>query len=362
MMGLFGGVGLAFLFERLDSSIKNNEDVGKATGGVATLGVVPAFAQDGFMKRYAHGNGHFKVKIETKNGIAAGRKKKRKKEKEKEKERRRRGALLDLGGSGSAARLREKEKLSDAREPRPAEKNAVEPEIKSIELITYLSPKSDLAESYRTIRTSLLLSSADKKPKAIVVTSALPEEGKSATLSNLAVTLAQAGKNVLILDTDFRKPTQHKIFKYRNSVGLTNYLTSEKEIKEFVKGTGIPNLYLINAGPVPPNPAELLGSEKMGELIETMKQWFDYILLDSPPVLTVSDALVLGPKADGMILVVWGGKTAREALKRAKQKLDVMNIRCLGVVINNISVQDSDYYYVHQYYHHYREGERQHKA
>ncbi|HCS47275.1 MAG TPA: capsular biosynthesis protein [Candidatus Aminicenantes bacterium] len=232
----------------------------------------------------------------------------------------------------------------------------VEPKVKSIELIAHLSPKSNLAESYRTIRTSLLLSSADKKPKSIVVTSALPEEGKSATLCNLAVTLAQAGKTVLIVDSDFRRPTQHKIFKIRNINGLTNYLTSEMELKALVKETGIPKLYLINVGPVPPNPAELLGSEKMGNLIESLKQWFDFILFDSPPVLTVSDAMVLGPKIDGIILVVWGGKTAKDALKQAKERLDMLKVKCLGVVINNLNIQEHDYYHMHHHYHYYGEG------
>jgi capsular exopolysaccharide synthesis family protein len=313
MMGLFGGVGLAFLFEYLDNSVKNHGDVEK-TAGVATLGIVPAFSQNGFSRGYGYGRGGLKVKIKSRNN----------------------------GKNGTEVAV--------------AAAKAAGPEVKSIELIAHLSPRSNLAESYRTIRTSLLLSSADKKPKAIVVTSALPEEGKSATLSNLAVTLAQAGNTVLVVDSDFRKPTQHKIFKIRNIDGLTNYLTSEMELKALIKETGIPKLYLINVGPVPPNPAELLGSEKMRNLIESLKRWFDFILFDSPPVLTVSDAMVLGPKIDGMILVVWGGKTAKDALKQAKEKFDMLKVKCLGVVINNLSIQEHDYYYMHRHYHHYGEG------
>jgi capsular exopolysaccharide synthesis family protein len=324
LMGLFGGVGLAFLFEYLDNSVKSHEDVEKATGDVATLGVVPAFSQNGFGRGYGYGRGGIKVRIETKAGAEA--RKKRRPEVEV-----------------AAAKLAEAEKAAEA-------------EVKSVEMIAHLSPKSNLAESYRTIRTSLLLSSADKKPKTIVVTSALPEEGKSVTLSNLAVTLAQAGKTVLVVDSDFRKPRQHRIFRIRNVDGLTNYLTSEVELKALVKATEVPNLWVINVGPVPPNPAELLGSEKMGSLIESLKQWFDFILFDSPPVLSVSDAVVLGPKIDGVILVVWGGKTAREALKQAKEKLDMLKVKCLGVVINNIDIQEHDYYYMHHYYHYYGEG------
>ncbi|MGB7297261.1 MAG: polysaccharide biosynthesis tyrosine autokinase [Candidatus Aminicenantales bacterium] len=285
LMGLFGGVGLAFLFERLDNSVKNHEDVEKTTG-MAALGIVPAFSQDGFSKE-------------------------------------------------------------------PADEA---PEINSIELITHLSPNSNMAESYRTIRTSLLLSSPEKKPRAIMLTSALPEEGKSSTLSNLAVTLAQAGKTVLVIDSDFRRPTQHKIFKVKNINGLTNYLTSQMELDAVVKATDIPRLFLINAGPVPPNPAELLGSEKMGNAIERLKELFDFVLFDSPPMLSVSDAMMLGPKIDGVILVVWGGRTARHTLKQAKERLDSLKIKCLGVIINNLNIQEHDYYYRYHYYHYYGEG------
>jgi len=300
--------------------------------------------------------------------VAAEGREKKKKEGKKGKEReerrwvRRGGRMIDLSGGGSSEERKEPPGTAEGAEAAVVAAKAAEvaePEVKSIELIAHLSPKSNLAESYRTIRTSLLLSSADKKPKAIVVTSALPEEGKSATLSNLAVTLAQAGKTVLIVDSDFRKPTQHKIFKIRNINGLTNYLTSEMEIKALIKATEIPKLFLINVGPVPPNPAELLGSEKMGSLIESLKQWFDFVLFDSPPVLTVSDAMVLGPKIDGMILVVWGGKTAKDALKQAKERLDMLKIKCLGVVINNLNIQEHDYYYMYHYYQYYGEGKGQ---
>jgi capsular exopolysaccharide synthesis family protein len=354
MIGLFGGAGLAFLFERLDNSVKNHEDVEKATG-VAALGVVPAFSQDGFGRGYGYGRygrRGVNVKIE---GLKTGAKGSMKILKARLRRKKRGSGLLELGGiSGERKEL---PRAGEGAEAKSVAAKAEESEVRSMELITHLSPKSNLAESYRTIRTSLLLSSADKKPKTIMVTSALPEEGKSTTLSNLAVTLAQAGKTVLIVDSDFRKPTQHKIFKVRNINGLTNYLTSEMEVNALVKATDIPKLFLINVGPVPPNPAELLGSEKMGNLIETLKQWFDFILLDSPPLLTVSDAMVLGPKIDGMILVVWGGKTSREALKQAKEKLDMVKIKCLGVVINNINIQEHDYNYMYQYYNYYGEGE-----
>jgi len=382
MIGLFGGAGLAFLLESLDSSVKNHMDVEKATGGTATLGVVPTFSQNMYWRGHGFG-GSRKVNVKiggAKNGAegaGSGGKKKKKKEDKREKERKerlrvkeraQRGAMLDLGGGGSLEERKESPGAGESVEAKKGEGEAawvaeaavpvkaVKPEIKSIELIAHLSPKSNLAESYRTIRTSLLLSSADRKPKAIVVTSALPEEGKSVTLSNLAVTLAQANKNVLIVDSDFRKPTQHRIFTIRNVNGLTDYLTADLELKALIKATRIPKLFLINVGPEPPNPAELLGSEKMDNLIETLKHSFDFILFDSPPVLTVSDAMVMGPGIDGTILVVWGGKTTKDALKQAKKKLDTLNIKCLGVVINNLNVREHDYYYMRHYYGYYGEG------
>lgn len=328
IIGLFGGLGLAFLFERLDDSIKSFQDVEKYAG-LPSLGIVPAFSQDSFRKLRAREvkAGAVKIKID----------------KESRKSKRNGDAgkwLLDgmeeeLDGSGEA-------------------EAAIEiPEPKSIELITHFSPKSNISENYRSIRTTLILSAVDSKLRCFVITSPLPQEGKTATISNLAVTFAQAGKRVLIIDADLRKPRQHKVFKIKNMNGLTNYLSAQADLKDLEKATQISNLYLINAGPVPPNPVELLGSEKMGSLVDFMKQRFDYILFDSPPLLPVSDAVVLGPKIDGMILVVWGGKTTRDALKRAKEKLDMHQIKCAGVILNNISLDEHDYYYMKHYYHYY---------
>lgn len=311
LLGIFGGVGLAILFEYLDNSVKNFEDVEKYTG-LPTLGIVPAFSEDGFHK-----------------GYGSGERQKKKKGKEK---------------VNSASQLA-------LREVFPPKKEEAQ-EIKSVELITNFSPKSLFSETYRTIRTTLLLSSPEANIKSIIVTSPLPLEGKTTTISNLAVTLAQADKNVVIVDADLRKPKQHRLFKIKNLYGLTNYLASDVDIKNLIKTTLVPNLFLINAGPLPPNPSELLGSDKMTYFIENLKHSFDYIFFDSPPILALSDALVLGPKTDGVILIVWGGKTSREALKQAKDKLDQLNIKILGVVLNNVSLKDQDYYYK-QYYHHY---------
>jgi capsular exopolysaccharide synthesis family protein len=225
-----------------------------------------------------------------------------------------------------------------------------------IELVPHLFPNSRLAESYRSIRTALLLSSADSPVKTVAVTSALPGEGKTVTVANLAVTLAQSGKTVLIVDADLRRPRQHRLFKVKNTFGLTTYLTDSIELKSVVKSTDIPNLFLINAGPVPPNPAELLGSEKMTRFIRMMSEECDHVLFDLPPMMEISDALVLGAKVDGLVLVVHGDKTSREALKKTREKLDLLKVRTIGVVINNVDLPRHGAYYYKDYYHGYHKS------
>jgi capsular exopolysaccharide synthesis family protein len=223
----------------------------------------------------------------------------------------------------------------------------------SIELIPHYFPNSRLAESYRSIRTALLLSSADHPVKTIAVTSPLPGEGKTVSAANLAVTLAQSGKTVLVVDSDLRRPRQHRLFKVKNTFGLTTYLTNSVPIKDVVKSTEIPNLFLVNSGPIPPNPAELLGSDKMTRFIKMMSDECDFMIFDLPPMLEISDALVLGAKVDGVVLVVWGDKTSREALKKTRERLDMLKVRTLGVIINNVTLPHHGAYYYKDYYHSY---------
>jgi capsular exopolysaccharide synthesis family protein len=191
----------------------------------------------------------------------------------------------------------------------------------------------------------------------LIVTSPLPAEGKTATVSNLAVTLAQMNKKVVLIDADLRKARLHRIFKTKNLNGLTKYLTGSLEVRDLVRPTEVRNLYLINSGPLPPNPTELLGSERMAALVRTLREEFNFILFDTPPILAVSDAMVLGPVIDGVILIVWGGKTPREALMRAKENLDLLKVKSLGVIINNLNIKQHSYYYknYYQHYHHYGE-------
>jgi capsular exopolysaccharide synthesis family protein len=327
-LGLFGGIGLAFLMEYLDNSVKTSEDI-ERYAKLPTLGIIPEFNVNEFKKGYGYGYGYGS----------------RSKKKEKRRE---------LESDGKIKVWRE---ASPAGEPAGASaKAAKEGKIKAIELITYYAPKSDFSENYRSIRTAFLLSSAGPSRKAMIIASALPEEGKSAYCCNFAVTLAQNNKKTLILDADLRKPRQHRIFDIKNVQGLTNYLSGGLELESLIKGTKVPNLFLVNAGPIPPNPMELLGSEKMGHLLERLKEVFDYVVIDTPPLLSVSDAFVLAPHADGVILVVWSGKTRRESLRLAKEKLDLMSVSTLGVVINRINLKELGYYY-RDYYHRYGDRE-----
>ncbi len=347
-LGLFGGVGLAFLFEYLDNSVKTAEDVEKYSG-LATLGVVPTFSADGFRKGYAYGYGYGYKKKKKREGSS----KQAAEERTAEEGAMSEGLLaFEEKKDGGPEEVRDKLGIEESFSVQKKEKEG-DGEIKSIELITHFAPKSNFSESYRSIRTSLLLSAPEPNLKAMVISSPLAEEGKTATVVNLAVTLAQMNKRVLIVDADLRKPKQHRIFKIKNINGLTNYLAADVDLKDLVKKTQVPNLYLINSGPFPPNPAELLGSEKMASLIENLRQSFKYIIFDSPPMLAVSDALVLGPMIDGMILIVWAENTSRDALKQAKEKLDMLKIKTLGVIINNLNIRRLGFYYKHYHYHYY---------
>ena len=194
--------------------------------------------------------------------------------------------------------------------PSWANGESAESEVRAgkIELIAAREPQSIQAESYRSIRTTLLVSSPPGRIKTILFTSPLAREGKSSTVSNLAITLAEAGKRVVIVDSDLRKPRQARIFGAKNGdgPGLSRYLSSNVDVAGVVKPTDIPNLHLITSGPLPANPIELLTSEKMDSLVGYLKRNFDFILFDTPPVLAVSDALAMGPMADAIILVAQG--------------------------------------------------------
>ena len=213
-------------------------------------------------------------------------------------------------------------------------------------LITVDDPKSPITEQYRTIRTNIQFSSVDREMKTIVVTSAGAGEGKSTTIANLAVVFAQQGKKVLLIDADLRKPTVHYTFNYTNTFGLTNALTKQAELQEVIKESQEDNLFVLTSGPIPPNPAELLGSKAMEQLLKEVEKEFDMVLFDAPPLLAVTDAQVLASKCDGAILVVSSGRTETEQAVKAKELLEAANSHIIGVVLNNKKMdKGKDYYY-----------------
>ncbi|WP_239454433.1 CpsD/CapB family tyrosine-protein kinase [Bacillus suaedaesalsae] len=212
-------------------------------------------------------------------------------------------------------------------------------------LITITNSKSPISEQYRTIRTNIQFSTVDKELKTVMVTSAGPGEGKSTTTANLAVVFAQQGKKVLLIDGDLRKPTVHYTFRLNNHIGLTNVLTKQASLENSVRETEQENLYVLPSGPVPPNPAELLGSRAMKELLTNTSAQFDVVVFDTPPVLAVTDAQVLANECDGVVLVVSSGKTENEASIKAKELLVNANAKILGVVLNNKPQKESQYYY-----------------
>lgn len=282
LLGLFGGIGLCFLLEYLDDTIKGPDDVERLVE-LPSLGIIPFLPPDGLSKN------------------------------------RRYSSYLKHHYAGAEG---------------TPEKEHTLPEIKEIELVNHYHPDLPFAEDYRTIRTSILLSHSEKPPKSIVFSSPLTQEGKTATVVNMAVAFAQLEQKVLVVDADLRKPRLHRILKVRNVSGLTGFLTGKVPLKEVVNKTAIENIWLIPSGPIPPNPAELLNSRKMKDLIEEIGQVFDVILLDAPPVLAVSDTVLISSIADSTVLVIRSGQTRRKPFLSAVQELKRARANIIGVVFN----------------------------
>lgn len=217
-------------------------------------------------------------------------------------------------------------------------------------LVTIDEAKSPTSEAYRTLRTNVQFSNVDAKMKKIMITSAGPGEGKSSTVANLAVSIAQSGKSVLVIDADMRKPTQHKLFDCKNEVGLSNALIETKEIDQYRNPIEVEGLSLITSGPVPPNPAELLGSKRMIEILKQAEEEYDMVIIDTPPVLPVADSSILAQLADGVILVVAAGEVLKEHAARAKKQLETVDARLIGVVLNKVDVKEKGYHYYYYYY------------
>jgi len=295
LFGLLLGIGTALLIEFLDRTVKTPEEVERKLG-LATLAVIQDIADVGKTYGYsAYGYGYGEQSGEQPR-VRAGR------------------------GKGPSGGWLEKKKGTPGAAPQ-------------IELVPHERPRTLISESYRSLRTALLLSSA-RELKLVAVTSAMAGEGKTATAANLAVVLAQLGRPVLIMDCDLRKPRLHQVFKVSNRVGLVNQLTGTADLDTVIVPTEVPNLWVLPSGPMPPNPSELLASERLRELLRTLRGRFDYVIVDTPPALAVTDSTLVGSLADGVVLTLRSHKVTREEARLVRDRLRQADIKILGAVLN----------------------------
>lgn len=275
------------------------------------------------------------------------------------------GALLAVGGAFLIEYVDDTVKSSDdvthslklAVLAQIARINGDQPEDK---LVTASYPRSSHAEVYRLLRTNIQVADVDKPVKMLLVTSPNPGEGKSVTAANLAVAMAQAGLRTVLIDADLRRPSEHRLFHMTNDRGLTTGLVQlDPSLDGYVRETEIENLYLITSGNLPPNPVELLASKRMQRLLESLQDYSDVIILDTPPCLPLADAVVLARRVDGVLLVLDAGNTRREAAIKAKEAIERAGGRILGVVLNRVSTHGDGYYY--HYYYYSQDGERKRK-
>lgn len=222
--------------------------------------------------------------------------------------------------------------------------------MEGLNLIAHNDLKNPATEAYRVIRTSIQFAQAGKELKTLAVTSCMPNEGKSMTAANLAVVLTQAGKSVLILDCDMRNPTVHKNFGLSNKLGLSSCISMDTPLSAAVQATKVDNLYALTSGVIPPNPSELLGSERMRELLQEAREIYDYVLIDLPPVLPVADPLVLGAMVDGVVLVINSGEVKVDLARDVKKQLQHAGANILGVVLNKVRSEHHGYGYGYYYY------------
>jgi capsular exopolysaccharide synthesis family protein len=210
-------------------------------------------------------------------------------------------------------------------------------------IVLLQAPASLAAEAYRVLRTNLRYARPDAPPRRVLVTSAGAGEGKSTTVANLGVALAQAEQRVLLVDADLRKPILHTVFQRERTVGLSGYLAGDTTLDAAILTTAIPGLSLIPSGSIPPNPAELLGSKRMQDLLDVTRTRFDLVLLDSPPILAVSDACALAPLVDGVLLVVRSGRLPGSELRRASEQVEAVHGRIVGAILNDFEPRDNGY-------------------
>jgi len=293
VLGVITGLGLAFLLENMDNTVRTPEQA-QALSALPSLGMIPLGSKT------------------TSHGSAANR--------------------LALTSSKEA-----------------------------VETVTQVRPQSQMAEAYRALRTSLLLSNLGAPPKVILVTSARPQEGKTTTSINTAIVLSQKGARVLLVDADLRRPSVHKTLGMGPRSGLSHVLTGSATAQQAITTSSLlPSLFILPAGTAPPNPAELLASSNMRDLIAELREQFDHIVMDTPPTLSVTDAVVLSPRADATILVIRSGKTTKQALRRSRDILMQVNAHVAGVLLNAVDLTSPDYYYYYEYqgkYTHYYQEE-----
>ncbi len=291
LIGLGLGIGLTFMLEYFDDSIKNPEEIERM--GFPILATIPEISGSDVTKKAVSNNGNADQVIQA--------------------------------------------------------------EQIAIRLVTHFDPKSPVSEAYRTLRTNIQFKKKETKKIVGLITSSAPKEGKSTTVANLAITMAQLGSKTALVDTDLRRPVLHSIFNLRKEMGATNFLMGRTNLEDIIKPTFVDNLSVITSGPLPPNPSELLGSDEMRNLIEKLRQNFDMVLFDSPPVIAVTDAAILSTLVDGVVLVIKAHQTHREAIKRAKGLLDNAEANIFGCLLNSISIERTyGTYYYYYYYHYYQ--------
>lgn len=221
-------------------------------------------------------------------------------------------------------------------------------------VVTYHHPTAPASEAFRVLRTNLQFKGLDSPLRSILITSASPGEGKSTTSANLAVAIAQTGARVCLIDADLRRPTLAKLFGLNNWTGLTTAILATDELDDCIVDSGVPGLSVITSGPIPPNPAELLGSSRMTAILSKLETAYDILIIDSPPVLAVTDAAVLSPKVSGVLLTVRSGAVSRVQVQRAKTALEAVGARLLGVVLGAVDWEGKNGYYYYYYHSHTR--------
>ncbi|MEP7343525.1 MAG: polysaccharide biosynthesis tyrosine autokinase [Acidobacteriota bacterium] len=295
LVSLIAGIGLAFFLEYLDNTVKSVEDV-ERVAQLPTLAVIPS------------------ISAMSPRALAEKRKQ------------------AQASGSPTA---------STAMAPNFAAAGVGE-HGKLTKLVT-IDQLSSVVEAYRMLRTSVLLSAAGNPPKIILFTSGQPGEGKTTTAINTAISLSQLGSSVLLIDADLRRPTVHRVFKMGQSQGLSTFLSRQVEIDSLIHRLWVPNLSVLPCGPIPPNPAELISSERMKGLLKTLSDKYDHILIDSPPLTNVTDPVILSTMVDGVILVVQAGRSTRDVVRRARQELTSVGAKIFGVVLNNLDIKREGY-------------------